>query len=258
MRIVPRLGTRGQKLAVTAVAALGVLGLAVASLPRSAVADSTTTTIADAQTGQCLDSNSSGAVFTDSCTGGNTQWTVTPVGNPAVTITNVATGQCLDSNTSTPATPGLGGVYTDQCDSTSTSQQWYVAPDLAEDGGLIFMDVQTGRILDSNYASPGNPIPGAGAVYANTGNGGNYQNWKVASFPLLPVLSFSPSAAPVTTTIVDGTTGRVLDSNYASPDNPAPGTGAVYADSANGGNYQNWTVTAMPAMPQKPGLVSPF
>jgi serine/threonine-protein kinase len=69
-------------------------------------------------TGLCLDSNTSGNVYTLGCNGGAfQQWTVTNQGRFGWEIRNVATGLCLDSNTS-------GSVYTLGCNG-GNFQRWY-------------------------------------------------------------------------------------------------------------------------------------
>lgn len=107
---------------------------------------------------RCLDSNSSGSVYTLGCNGGRFQlWTNTPL-NFGDQIRDLATGRCLDSNTS-------GNVYTLPCNG-GAFQQWTVR----NTGifGFEIRDVATGRCLDSNTS---------GNVYTLGCNGGNFQRW---------------------------------------------------------------------------------
>lgn len=76
-----------------------------------------------------------------------------------------------------------------------------------------FVDVQTGRCLDSNFS---------GDVYTLPCNGGDYQNWDA---------HYDPNTG--LTTFTDDMTGRCLDSNYS---------GDVYTLPCNGGDYQNWNL----------------
>lgn len=108
-------------------------------------------------TQRCLDSNTSGSVYTLGCNGGSFQkWTWTGASS-SVEHRNYATGLCLDSNTS-------GQVYTLRCNggnfqrwrsSGSPNRQW--------------INVATGRCLDSNTS---------GSVYTLPCNGGNFQRWQ--------------------------------------------------------------------------------
>jgi hypothetical protein len=204
------------------VSAMVLFVLAAVGLAGPASAAAVTTTFRDAQTGLCLDSAAS-AVHSDQCAGqASQQWSITPAGNPNVTITNTQTGQCLDSAYQNPAASPVAAVFTDQCDASLT-QQWYAEPDSAEDGQLVFMNAQTGMVLDSNDA---------GAAYANSANGGTYQNWAVTQFPGLP--PFTGSSLPTTTTLTDAQTGLCLDGQ----------TGAVQSDQCDGQASQQWSVTA--------------
>jgi hypothetical protein len=278
----------------------------------------------DAQTQLCLDSQAD-AVSAGQCNGqASQQWAITPDGDPNVTIANAQTGLCLDTAYENPASSPVAAVFTDQCGSSPT-QQWYLGADSAENGQLVFMNVQTGMVLDSDDT---------GAVYANSANGGTYQNWTVTQYPALP--AFSGSFPSANTTLQDaqtnlclddnsGTvqtdqcgadgsqqwsvmaagnpevvianvqTGLCLNSNYQNPADPSVGAiftstcdgsnpsqywfltgngqgsfvfmnmltgrlldsnyaGAAYGDTANGGNYQNWTASVLP---QFPALVTP-
>jgi hypothetical protein len=160
---------------------LGALGLTVAlavpagasvtTIAQAAVANTTvTTTLVDVRTGMCLDGNSSGAVYTHSCNGGNYQkwrqiWT-----SQGFVMESVATGSCLyDFYISA----NLYGVRTAPCNYNAGYQnfhasQWagynlYLPNDLRQAGTWC---------LDSNFGSGG-----LGNVYEDPCNGGEWQHW---------------------------------------------------------------------------------
>ncbi|WP_438007578.1 ricin-type beta-trefoil lectin domain protein [Sorangium sp. So ce321] len=109
-------------------------------------------------TSRCLDSNSSGGVYTLGCNRGSYQlWRNTP-STYGDTIINAQTGLCLDSNPS-------GSAYTLACNGGSF-QQWTVT--YKGTYGWEIRNVATGLCLDSN--------PG-GSVYALGCNNGNFQRW---------------------------------------------------------------------------------
>jgi Ricin-type beta-trefoil lectin domain len=242
MRRLPWPGRRRRQLVVLGVGTLAVLGLIAVNRPDPAAASGAVTTLTDAQTRLCLDSpagSGAGPVGTDACRGGTgQQWIITPAGDPQVTVSNVRTGRCLDSDAPNPADPGIDVVTTDPCNGAA-AQEWYVEPDVAADGGLVFMDVQTGLILDSNYRAPAAPA-GIGAVYTDPGNGGNYQNWGVTLFPGLP--PFEGGTSPATTTIQDAQTSLCLGDN--GPDQAGAGTDAVGTSQCDGTGSQQWSIEA--------------
>jgi hypothetical protein len=222
MQRASRLGARRLSLPVLAAALLTVLGLASAGGAAPASAAVATTTFSDQQTGLCLDTQS-GSVFSAQCGGQASQeWSIAPAGDPNVIITSAPSGQCLDSSYQNPVSSPVVVVVTDQCDG-SLSQQWYAEPDPAEDGHLVFMNARTGMVLDSNSG---------GGVYANSANGGNYQNWAVEQFPGLP--PFTGGGQPVTTTLTDAQTGLCLDGASST----------VQTDQCGGLASQQWTVVA--------------
>jgi hypothetical protein len=140
--------------------------LATAALPMlitgTASASSSTQVIRDYATGRCLDSNSSGNVYTLPCNGGNYQnWRVN-----GYTIVDNQTGRCLDSN-------GSGNVYTLPCNG-GNYQNWLPENVLLSGNsyGLFYIDFATNRCLDSN---------GNGNVYTLACNGGHYQDWVVGA-----------------------------------------------------------------------------
>jgi Ricin-type beta-trefoil lectin domain len=107
----------------------------------------------DVATQRCLDSNTSGQVYTLGCNGGSFQlWTST--GLSSVQLRDYATGFCLDSNTE-------GSVYTLTCNG-GNFQRW-------QRSGQQWINVATSKCLDSNTD---------GKVYALGCNGGAFQRWE--------------------------------------------------------------------------------
>jgi hypothetical protein len=92
------------------------------------------------------------------------------------------TGQCLDGNFLNPALPSDGAIFTSPCDGNSLSQHWFLTSGMG--GTFVLMNMRTGRLLDSNLA---------GAVYGQTANGGNFQNWKATQLPQFPLLAVTPA-----------------------------------------------------------------
>lgn len=112
----------------------------------------------DTATLRCLDSDTSGSVYTLDCSGGRFQlWTNTPL-SFGDQIRDLATGRCLDSNTD-------GHAYTQPCND-GAFQQWTVR--YTGSFGFEIRNVATGLCLDSNTG---------GSVYTLTCNNGNFQRW---------------------------------------------------------------------------------
>jgi hypothetical protein len=112
----------------------------------------------DTATLRCLDSNTSGSVYTLDCNNGSFQlWTNTPL-SFGDQIRDLATGRCLDSNTA-------GSVYTLPCN-FGAFQQWTVR--YTGSFGFEIRNVATGLCLDSNAS---------GSVYTLICNNGNFQRW---------------------------------------------------------------------------------
>jgi len=106
----------------------------------------------------CLDSNSSGSVYTNGCYWATFQGWVVTQGTFGLKLRNLQTGRCLDSNTS-------GDVYTLPCNGGSF-QEW---AETWTGGTLALKNVATGRVLDSNTSRD---------VYTQPANGGNFQQWQ--------------------------------------------------------------------------------
>lgn len=117
-------------------------------------------TLVNYVTGECLDSNGDGKIYTLSCNGGSYQvWRTS--GSGTVVLTDAGTGLCLDSD-------GAGSAYTRTCNSGST-QQWRVSTQ--SDASRMFVNVASGRCLSTNATS---------YVFAGiciSGGGGTYERW---------------------------------------------------------------------------------
>lgn len=154
-------------IAVTAATVFSVFSV-FSAVPAGAA---TSYRLVDAQTGYCLDSNSSGAVYTLKCNGGNYQnWTlvVPPTNTNAVIFKDAQTGSCLyDFYISA----GKYGVRTAPCNVNAPWQQYtdvifFVNPP----GYHNFRSNYSGDCLDSNY----------GSAYETPCNGGKWQAWKLS------------------------------------------------------------------------------
>jgi Ricin-type beta-trefoil lectin domain len=113
-------------------------------------------TVANASTGQCLDSgasgSTSGSVYTAPCDGGAQQrWRLA-----GTTLVNQQSGRCLDSDAS-------GHVAASTCDG-SNAENWYNLGDL-------LVGAPSGRCLNANSTAE---------VYALTCNGASQQNWTIS------------------------------------------------------------------------------
>ncbi|WP_054564262.1 RICIN domain-containing protein [Frankia sp. R43] len=118
------------------------------------------TTLVNYVTGECLDSNEDGHLYSLECNGGPYQlWTAS--GSGAVALTDSATGLCLDSD-------GSGSAYTRTCNNGST-QQWQVA---YQSGTRTFVNVASGKCLDTDSSTT--------YIFTGTcsGSGGPTQRWR--------------------------------------------------------------------------------
>lgn len=113
-------------------------------------------------TQRCLDSNSSGKVYTTAnCYYATYQGWVANLVNNNWELRNLQTGRCLDSN-------AAGKLYTSPCNG-GAYQQWQ-----AGIHAYTIMNIATGRYMDSN---------GSGDAYTLPSNGGQYQKWDVSYNP---------------------------------------------------------------------------
>lgn len=155
--------------ATVAVALATVLGALAFAAPASAATDvGGTWNYRHVQNGNCLDSNSSFAVYIGACNGGNNQlWTVTihDIGtcidstcyhSYVATLKDVATGYCLDGNSTQ--------LYTHSCNG-GDYQRWHVG----DASSTTLVSEATGKCLDGSGTS----------AYVHTCNSGNaYQQWQ--------------------------------------------------------------------------------
>jgi hypothetical protein len=167
--VIKRAGSGAVRKRVTAMAFLPVLFAAmtaVMGLSGNASASSSTTTLTDVSTLNCLDSDGNGNVYALGCNGGNYQnWIQQPVGGGLnrgeVNLVDAQTGRCLDSDPS-------GNIYTLPCNG-GNYQVWAMSP--IGTGPNQFQDFQTGLCLDSSN----------GRAYTQSCNGGNFQHWERSS-----------------------------------------------------------------------------
>jgi hypothetical protein len=105
-----------------------------------------TQTFANVSTGNCLDSDTTGAVSTTTCSGSTTQnWTITDNGDGTWSLKDASTGLCLDSTSTALSTDACGG---------GASQRWTHNRGTS---GWILSDPAIGMTLDSQ--SNGTPYP---------------------------------------------------------------------------------------------------
>lgn len=156
------------------VALAAVFASLMAFAPMNARADANQLTILrNWQTGQCLDSNETGAVYEGTCDGRNSQtwfvlWThqVDSAGHYIVEFEDNQTGLCL--TTENESTSSGGGnvlpVFTTSCNNSSgQSWLWYGDSTVGQ-----YHNLANQACLDNNGS----------AVYALTCNGGGYQDWR--------------------------------------------------------------------------------
>jgi hypothetical protein len=146
-----------------------VLTAAIVCTVSSAVPAGAATTyrLVDWQTGYCLDSNSTGSVYTLPCNGGNNQnWIVTiaPNNNGALVFQDAQTRSCLYDFY---IKSGLYGVRTAPCNGNAPWQQY---SDTTSHGHDNFLNNYSRYCLDSNY----------GSAYETPCNGGTWQAWALS------------------------------------------------------------------------------